>query len=215
MRNNMKNAAILLTAAALVPAAAGEGRAHGVFIYAWAEGGNICTESYFSEDDKVRGGTVTMRNAAGEILGETPTDEAGRACFPAPETATALRFVVDAGQGHRAEYAMPEAEVAAASAARTAQSAPAASAGDAARVKPGAPAASAPALDEVRLRELIREELQAQLAPFGQRLAQATAPKKPGFREIVGGLGWIAGLAALGHFAMSRRKGEKAPEAKA
>ena len=222
MRNNFKKltrflpaskrggAAIALTAACITLASADESRAHGIFIYAWAEGANLCAESYFSENDKVRGGAVTMRDAAGAVLAESPTDEAGRVCFSAPEKATALRFVVDAGQGHRAEYTMPEAEVAAAVAAVPAKATATESAENGGAAQPAAPsAAPSPSLNEDRLRELIREELQIQLTPLRQTLAQATAPKQPGLREIIGGLGWIAGLAALAHFAMSRRKNGK------
>ena len=204
---NKRRAAIAWGAAGLALATAGESLAHSIFIYAWPEGAQICTESYFGENDKVRGGAVTMRDQAGAVLAEGPTDEAGRVCFAAPEKATALRFVVDAGQGHRAEYTLAEAEVAAAVAA-----APAKAAQDDKTAGETAAPVAAPtvaALDEERLRALVRDELQAQLSPLRQTLAQAMAPKRPGLREIIGGLGWIAGLAALGHFWLSQRKNGK------
>lgn len=184
---------------------AGLAHAHSVYIYAWPEHGSICTESYYSTEDKVRAGKVEMMTAAGESLQIVQSDQEGRACFRAPDKVEALRFVVDAGEGHRAQYTMSEEEVRAAL-----NSLPQGGAekhGTDASGEAQTPAKPEPMAlpDDARLRALVREELQAQLAPMRQMLAQATAPHPPGWREIFGGLGWIAGLAGIGAAILARR----------
>ncbi len=99
--------------------------------------------------------------------------------------------------GHRATFALAEAPGAAPPAA-----APAA---------PAAPAAaSAPVvvpggnLGQEELAGLLREEL----APLKAQLARlAAAQERAGVREVVGGLGWIAGLFGLAAWWAGRRRG--------
>jgi nickel transport protein len=81
--------------------------AHAVFIYARPDGERICTESWFSKKNKVKGGEVSMEDAQGGLLASGVTDAAGIVCFPAPAGAGDLRFIVLAGQGHRAEFTLP------------------------------------------------------------------------------------------------------------
>ena len=57
---------------------AGLAHAHSVYIYAWPEHGGICTESYYSTEDKVRAGKVEMMTAAGESLQIVQSDQEGR-----------------------------------------------------------------------------------------------------------------------------------------
>ena len=64
---------------------AGLAHAHSVYIYAWPEHGGICTESYYSTEEKVRAGKVEMMTAAGESLQIVQSDQEGRACFRAPD----------------------------------------------------------------------------------------------------------------------------------
>lgn len=56
------------------------------------------------------------------------------------------------------------------------------------------------------IRAIVREEMQRELAPLHRALAAAEQPAEPSAREIIGGLGWIVGLAGLGAFYASRRK---------
>lgn len=152
--------------------------AHGVYIFAWAEPGRICTDSYFSAKSKVRGGEVSMRNTMGELLAERHSGTDGIACFAVPEhiraggpaAAEDLLFVVMAGQGHRAEFLLPAAHV------------------------------------EQALAPSGREQAAPDAAPPSGS-GESRPPDEPRLRDILGGLGWIAGLVGLAAWWSSRGRG--------
>jgi nickel transport protein len=189
-------------------------RAHSVFIFAWAEGTRICTESYFSRNNRVRGGNVSMEDMQGNLLFSGQTGSDGTVCFDPPGEARDLKFVVLAGQGHRAEFVLPASEVENAVVLRGgAASAPApanAAGGDAAPESGGqaaqAPSPAFPGLTAAEARALIREELQSQLAPIQRTLARDQERNGPELKDIIGGIGWILGIAALAaRFGRKRR----------
>lgn len=208
----------------------GRAEAHSVYIFAWPESGRICTESYFSRSAKVRGGEVLMLDGQGAELAAGRTDNAGGICFPAPDIAMDLHFVVKAGQGHRAEYLLPASSVAEAVRGKDAGKAavpvqesvipeaatPSAGAGslpgDSLATSPDTGQTSVAAVsssgtpDMEAWRAVLREELALQLAPLHRALAAQQEQSGPGLRDIIGGLGWIAGLAGLGVFYAGRRK---------
>lgn len=190
---------LLLTTALLV-APSGPASAHGVFIFAWVDGDRICTDSYFSKKSKVQGGRVSMRNAAGDIMQSGLSDSQGGLCFARPDERKDLFFVVDAGEGHRAEFKL------------RAEDLPGETPAD---DKPFSPEATvsltvtetleAGNLEE-NLRYIVREELQSQLSPIRKALAGGGSDQSPGLREIVGGLGWVVGLFGLAFWWTSRKK---------
>ena len=85
-------------------------RAHKVMIFAWVEGDTIFTESKFSGGKRVRKGDVTVYGLKGNRLLKGKTDEQGRFSFKIPEK-TALKIVLLAGMGHRAEWTVPLHEI--------------------------------------------------------------------------------------------------------
>jgi nickel transport protein len=180
--------------------------AHSVHIFAWADGERICTESYFTKTSRVRDGEAVMADTLGRILASGRTDETGLACFPLPDKAQDLTFSILAGQGHRGEFLLRAVDMAA--------SFPQAPASPDSSPSPAAPEAdvfrSEDPLEETDpqdgLRTLVRQELQRQLAPILQTLAEMKEDRTPGAREIIGGIGWILGLAALGQWFAARRK---------
>ena len=213
--------------------------AHRVYIFAWTEGGVICTESYFSKNSKVRGGDVLMLDTFGNTLQTAKTDVMGKACFSPPAKAEDILFVIMAGQGHRGEYLLPAADVAltlaghvpgenaAAAEYQPVEAAPLQAAGSSAvsasAIQPSARPAPVEACVEQRsehdtfryidsdslrrmLGPIIREELQHELGALRKSQAMEQKNDGPGFREIVGGLGWIAGFAGFGALYASRRK---------
>jgi nickel transport protein len=173
--------------------------AHSVHIFAWAEGERICSESYFSKTTRVRDGEAIMADAAGLVLARARTDATGLACFPLPEKAQDLTFSILAGSGHRGEFSLRAVDLAASfpqiSSSPDPSSAP----------ETGLPA-SGRTDHEDDLRAIVNQELQRQLAPILQALAEIKADKAPGLNEIVGGIGWILGLASAAQWLASRRK---------
>jgi nickel transport protein len=196
------SALALLAAAALSAASAAEAEAHAVYVFAYASGDEICTESYFTRRNRVIGGTITMLDAAGNEIESADTGEDGNHCFPAPAGEGDLQFVVLAGEGHRGEFTLPAADrpAAAAPPAPAALGAPAGGPSGPAGTPPSDAAATAgasPAVSPDSLRAIVREELKAQIGPLSRALAEARDDRTPGLREIVGGLGWLVGIAGL------------------
>ena len=55
---------------------------------------------------------------------------------------------------------------------------------------------------------MIRQEIRQELAPLRQEMvAERGGDASPGLRGVLGGLGWIFGLAAAGALYYNRRKG--------
>ena len=73
----MRRALLLVFAVGLLACLPGVSLAHSVYIFAWVDGTQICTESYFNRKSKVRGGEVLMADASGEILARGVTGEDG------------------------------------------------------------------------------------------------------------------------------------------
>ena len=201
--------------------------AHGVYIFAWADGPRICTKSYFSKTSRVMGGEILMADSRGTTLDSGRSDDAGMLCFAPPREAQDLAFTVKAGQGHKGEFLLPASEVGRAIAARQREGAeagspaslpggsaaenitrPVSSSGVAASPVPAAPAGS-PA-GEQALSPAARAEVLAmirqEISSLRQSLAEQKNDASPGPRDILGGLGWIFGLAALGALYYNRNK---------
>lgn len=205
----------LLLLVLLAPAGA---LAHRVNIFAWPDGDNILVECGFNRSSPVRGGLVTVYDAAdgGELL-RGRTDAQGRFAFPVPDAMRrghGLRIEVNAGEGHVNVWNMEAAEISGADAlnagsgaasgqadARPAAASPA-SAGGTAAAPPGAREQPVTAPE---VRAIVTEALNTGLAPLRRELAALSDPG-PGLRDIIGGLGWLMGLAGIACYVLARRR---------
>jgi hypothetical protein len=188
--------------------------AHAVYIFAWVDGESICTESYFSKNSKVRGGVVNGVGSKGNILFTGSTDEGGKVCFPLPEQAQDIEFAVSAGEGHRGTFTLREEDVApflppgekaidTTAAIDKHEAAPV--------IEPLEQTGTyenlaADNVSEQVLREIVREELKKQLAPIQQQVGAITYDRSPGWKDIFGGLGWIAAVASLAYTVMNAKR---------
>ncbi len=208
----MKRSTALLAIFLLCLAMPGLALAHSVYVFAWVEGTQVCTESYYSPKNMVRGGTVTMADMAGNTLAQGLSGQDGVLCFALPARAQALEFSVLAGVGHKGSFTLAEqALVAAMGNTAQASTTPA----QEAHTSTGAQAETAPlhppspdtaqAPSEALIRAIVQEELRKQLSPMRQYLAEKLEATDPGIRDIVGGIGWLVGLGALGFWYSQRR----------
>lgn len=206
---------LLFMAALLAPAGA---LAHRVNIFAWPEGDRIVVECGFNRSSPVRDGLVTVYDAAdGTRLLQGRTDARGRFAFPVPDAARRghdLRIEVNAGEGHVNTWSMEAAEISGAEVPATGSgqadaSVPAAAAASPASADVGAaPALSAAggqAVTAAEVRAIVTEALNTGLAPLRRELAALAAPG-PGVRDIIGGLGWLMGLAGVACYVLARRR---------
>ena len=77
--------------------------AHGMYVFAWPEGAQICAEGYYSSKRKVQGGQTRAVNQAGGIVAQGVSDGEGRWCFTPPAPGE-LTIIYADDQGHRAEF---------------------------------------------------------------------------------------------------------------
>jgi len=160
---------------------------HKIHVFAWISGNTVTVESNFSGNRPLIDGTITVfDNESKAILLQGTGDKKGLFSFEIPpiarEKAMELLIVVNGSEGHRSQWLVPAeeyrsdqlpVEIVATTATTT--------------TKP-------PANDE--LKQIIQEILTQELAPIKRSLA-AAENKKPGFRDIMGGIGYILGLAGL------------------
>jgi nickel transport protein len=183
----------LLIAVALLGTAA-SARAHGLSVFAWVEAGRVMVESKFSGGKRPVGATVRVLDLDDQELLTGKTDDQGRWAFDLPPE-KALKIVLEAGLGHRAEWTLRAEDMGAAP--ETA-------------APPGTPpalpvpqeAVAATADLDARLKKIVVESLE----PFDARLSRLeTEPQGPGLRDILGGLGYILGLVGVGAYVQARR----------
>ncbi|MDR1677512.1 MAG: hypothetical protein LBS44_03880 [Deltaproteobacteria bacterium] len=202
-----------------------EAKAHSVFIFAWPQGDEICTDSYFSKKSPVKGGTVTISDAAGKILDSAKTDSKGSVCFKRPQTNSDLTFVVMAGEGHRADFLLRAVDLPPLTLSEPAATDAASDANDAAKVSVNPAETSERTDDNIEsvaksegqklesinleaLRSVIRQELGSQLGPITRALTEAD-DKSPTLKDIIGGLGWVVGLFGLAFWYSGRKLRQK------
>jgi nickel transport protein len=176
----------------LVPAA----HAHKVYVFAWAEGDIIHTESYFGGKKSAVGGLIKVFDPEGKELLEGKTDEKGEFSFRLPKR-TDLKIVLEASMGHRAEYLLKAEEI----------PGPLKRNGPAAENKKTAvptPRAAAPDIEQIR--GVVEEALDARLKPVLRTLARVQEERGPGVTEVMGGIGYVLGLMGLIAYFKARKK---------
>ncbi len=184
---------VLLLALFLALTAQAPAMAHRVNIFAYVEGNDVLVECVFSTSSPVRDGQINVFDSvSGEELLQGKTDDKGFFRFPVPEKARAagsgLRIRINAGEGHQNEWTVEAGELASAA---PATPAPVEAQGNAA---PGG-------LTRDDVEAVVNAALDAKLAPIKRAVLGQSGP---GVVEIVGGIGWIFGLAGVAAYFRSR-----------
>lgn len=181
--------------------------AHRVNIFAYVEGSEVLVECAFSRSNPVRQGLISVFDAgSGEELLQGKTDDQGFFRFPIPEKArtagSGLRIRIQAGEGHQNEWMVEAQELN-----QAAESAPIASSEVS---TPAAPPEvttkethdTPPAgLTKADVEAVVNAALDAKLAPIKRAVLEKSGP---GLVEILGGIGWILGLAGVAAYFRSR-----------
>ena len=176
-------------------------QAHKVTVFAWAEGDRIYTESKFSGGKRVKDGTITVFDSAGNRLLEGRTDENGEFSFKVPKVDD-LSVVLKAGMGHGNSWKLSAAELGAPE-------------GDASETLPAptvaetlaSPVAQSDAvgLSAQEIEAIIARQLEEKLRPL-TRMVAAAQEKGPTLGDIFGGIGYILGLVGLGAYVRYRKE---------
>ncbi|MCD6430511.1 MAG: hypothetical protein J7L57_04745 [Deltaproteobacteria bacterium] len=190
--------------------------AHRVNVFAWVEGNTIYTTSKFSGGRVAQKSLIEVYDSRKNLLLSGHTDATGAFSFPIPKIDD-LEIVLEAGTGHRGTWKINKNEIEAAQGDQpseqksppskpeqtrttlTERSKPQ----DCLNVSGKSPETTAEL--EKFIEETISRTLDRKLHPLMVMIAETRNPK-PGFREILGGLGYIFGLIGVAAYVHSRRK---------
>ena len=87
-------------------------QAHRVIVYAWVEDDAIRVEAGFGGSRKAKNCPVLLQDPDGKTLAQSQTDNAGNCSFQLPAGITTdLVVVLDAGEGHRAQWVLHKSEL--------------------------------------------------------------------------------------------------------
>jgi nickel transport protein len=183
---------LILTALMLIPCRVAQ--AHKVSIFATAQGGVIDGECYFSGGGAPSGAMLQVLGPEGKKIGDAKTDEAGRFKYE-PKTAVDHTFVLNTGDGHRAEFTVTAAEIGGVSAEAPRTATPRVTSGEA----PSTETALPDDLDR-RVADAVAREIQPLRRQLDAYQSRAT------LHDILGGIGYIVGVMGLLFFLLNRKR---------
>ena len=170
-----------------------EALAHRVNLFAHSDGTNIHVQAGFSRTQPARKATITVSlPGQNQVLRTLTTDAQGQCAFPIPPEAVTYGLVirVNAGEGHVNTWTMSKEEFGAQPKAQPAT------------MDETSPTTQTQKTDTPDWQAVLRSELSSQLAPLRRELAEFQTQLR--LTDILGGIGWLVGLAGL--FAAIRSK---------
>lgn len=200
---------------ALIP----DAEAHRVNIFAYVEGHEVVVQCGFSRSNPVRHGQIEVYDQQGTLLLQGQTDQKGHFRFPVPQAAldnkSDLTIRILAGEGHENEWIIEQSELTALQLSSTMPASPDLSVTDGSGTDEAAlDSVPAPAFSKAdqehdssitlsrhELEAIIHHALDVQLAPIKRAVLEKSGP---GLTEIIGGIGWILGLAGLAAYFKGR-----------
>ncbi len=168
--------------------------AHKVNIFAYVEGDTVYTESYFPDGTKVKGGTVEVYDHQGNKLLEGKTDEKGQFNFKSPQHDD-LKIIILASLGHRNSYTLSAEELVG----QIEGEKPKEQESEELKIK------ETTQVDLDQIKRIVDGSLDEKLRPLMRQLTKLQQ-KEISFAEIVGGIGYIFGLAGIIFYFMSRKR---------
>jgi nickel transport protein len=181
-----------------------ESQAHRVLVFAYLDQGEIVVKASFSRNRPVAHGRVTATLADGTPIFQGKTDAKGELRFPRPDIPAGERLVitVNGGPGHQGRWVMTPEDLG--FAIRDSMSAPGP------QPRPGPPLIKEEGQQVETIETIVNRAVAREVAPLKAMMARHMETG-PSWRNIIGGIGWIVGLAGLWS-ALSRRKKERKNE---
>ncbi len=182
--------------------------AHRVSIFAWVQGDTVHTQSKFMGGKRPDQALVEVFDKAGNLLLKGKTDAEGLFSFQAPKMSD-MQIVLTAGMGHRAVWALSREDFQ-----ETAvesdhnQGFNAVTQEEAAESDPKTPKSHRSpesGLSAVEITALVESTLDRKLKPLMDRIT-ALNEDRISLSDILGGIGYIAGLVGLAAYMQYRRK---------
>jgi nickel transport protein len=185
--------------------------AHSVNVFAYVNGEEVITESYFHDGKKCQDSTIEVFDNEGNKLAEGKTDTEGRFSFR-PSIAADLTIRLTTPMGHRAEYAIPATDLQAGLPGTTkvvegiAEEPHEHAHLEAAEMAPR-DAEAEEAHSQTNIERIVDEAVARRLAPIHRALEESRRQRK--IVDIIGGIGYIVGLMGLIMYFKSRQKREQ------
>lgn len=168
--------------------------AHKVNVFAYVEGDQIYIQGYFSDGKTAKNSEVTLYGGDGRELTKGQTNEEGVITFPV-QGKQSLRIVLNAGQGHQASYEIPVEEITGMAVAAPESSLPPPPVSQSSPVEEVVTSGNG---ESAQVSEaMVRKAVAQGVLPLAREISELK--ERRGFSDIVGGIGFIAGL--LGVFA--------------
>ncbi|MBT3225493.1 MAG: hypothetical protein HN580_00750 [Deltaproteobacteria bacterium] len=170
----------------------GSALAHRVIIFGWVEGDRVMTQSKFSSNRVVKGGEISVYDSTENRILTGKTDKQGEYSFQIP-VQERLKIVLSTAGGHQADWTITKKELESAShlsddLPQTQMHEPVP--GDCQKETGAA---------------VIEKMLDSKLRPIMRHIAEANQ-KQVSLRDILGGIGYIIGLAGLAAYMRYRGK---------
>ena len=186
--------------------------AHKVTIFAWVEGDTVHTQSKFSGGKRAKDSTVVVYDKEGNQLLEGKTNDNGEFSFKIPKK-TDLKVALKASMGHLAEWTIPAEEIKAVAdpiesgMPEPGIQTPTQGGPPSVDAKPSGepPVKTAVGLSREEIKGLIDNSLERKLAPITDMLADSLE-REPTVGDVIGGVGYIFGLAGVALYFGNRRK---------
>lgn len=171
--------------------------AHKLSVFAAAAGAEITGKVYFAGGQPARGITVSVVDKAGKTLGLLTTDDHGAFRYRAEERLD-HQFIADTGDGHAATFTVKAYELP--------ETLPSVSGRDEEKTGGGTTASvSAPPLSPPdHMKEWIEQAVARQVRPLREETAALRDQIR--LRDILGGIGYIVGLAGILAWIDARRR---------
>jgi nickel transport protein len=178
----------------------GTGSAHAVDVFAYAEGREIVGTVYFSSGAPAGDARVTIYGPDDEVLAEPEPNTAGEFRYTAERPVT-HRLVATTGDGHRAEWTVPDDELAGAA---FEDSADGASSSAATEARQADDAGGKVTIDRQALEALIERAVAREVGPLREELRGYA--NRARLSDIIGGIGGIIGIAGAALWWRARRR---------
>jgi len=192
--------------------------AHKVNLFAYVEGDRVVVEGYFSGKARAQDCSVEVFDERGKKIHEGKTDTKGVYSFKLadlPAFSGSLKIILQAGMGHKSEYTLSAADIPGSE--KKAPRPNEAPRENKSELAPSAPSVggSAELVDQVALQAALETILDKKLEPIvrmlgkQERLILEERFGGPKMTDIIGGIGWIMGLAGLAAFCWGRDRSAK------
>lgn len=166
-------------------------QAHKINMFAYPEGDQIFIEGYFTDGVKPMDSLVTVYDSAGNELLTGRTNNEGQYQFDIPKQDD-LRIVLYVGEGHQTDYVISREELAGEEVVVADESASVTGAG-----------AGANAVSEAMVRKAVGVAIRPLMRSINEMKEQR------GFSDIVGGIGFIFGIAGIFFYLKARKLSAK------